>query len=210
MNRPLGPDLDTPIKPWQFPAYELRLDLSTVDATRCDGLRRGLARRGVRFTTLARERDRDPAAIELAYALHSECHRRQPPVALRQTPIPFHLWSWGSLEARDEALPDAYFIAVAENRYVGLTTAVRIRRLPGVLECRFTGVLPEYRGRGIGLALKAQVVRYGIHHGYRELRSTVFAENEAMLRINEALGFERHRAFIQSYPQLMTPELLRP
>ena len=66
-------------------------------------------------------------------------------------------------------------------------------------------MLPEYTGRGIGYALKASLIRYALKHGFRELRTTVLADNLAMLRINETLGFERYREFIQSYPQLNSP-----
>ena len=206
VDGPREPITDTILKPWQFPAYELRLDLSRVDLSRLASSGARSTDKGIQISTLSREVERDPASVERVYALHSDCHRHQPPVALRQSPIPFHLWSWASLEAKDEALPGAYFIAVDRGRYVGLSTVARVRRLPGVLECRFTGVLPENRGRGIGMALKVEVVRFGIENGYRELRATVLAENAAMLRINEALGFQRYRSFVLGYPQLMTPE----
>jgi RimJ/RimL family protein N-acetyltransferase len=188
------------LKPWQFHAYELRLDLTRVNVERFISVEDRLAD-GIRITTLARQRERDPNAVDKAYALHDECYRRQPPVALRQTRLPFKLWAWGSLDAID-ALPDAYFLAVDGDRYVGLTTATLIRRLPGTLECRFTGVLPEYAGKGIGRGLKVSLIRYALKHGFRELRTTVLADNIAMLKINEGLGFERYREFVQSYPQL--------
>jgi GNAT superfamily N-acetyltransferase len=193
-----------PLQPWQFLAHELRLDLHDVSVASLDGWKQRLT--GVRLTNLSREHDRDPASLDRIYALHCDCYLHQPPLALRRAPIPFHLWIWGSLEARDEALPDAYFVARAARRYVGVSTVVRLRRLPGVLECRFTGVLPEFAGRGIGHALKAETVRYAIEHGYRELRTVVLADNVPMLRINESLGFQLHRSFIQSYPQLMQPQ----
>jgi RimJ/RimL family protein N-acetyltransferase len=193
-----------PLRPWQFLAYELRLDLTRVDIDALPDQKQLLSEQGLRLSTLARERERSPEALEAVYRLHRDCYLRQPPMALQRAPIPFHLWRWGSLEARDEALPEAYFLVKEGKRYVGLSTIVRLRRLPGVLECRFTGVLPEFAGRGVGLALKAAGVRYGHERGYRELRTVVLAENVAMLRINESLGFERHRPFVQSYPQLMS------
>jgi GNAT superfamily N-acetyltransferase len=196
------------LKPWQFLAYELRLEVDRFNREAFAPIEQRLADQGIAITTLARQRDLGAAAVEKAYALHDACYRRQPPVALRQTRLPFKLWAWGSLEAAD-ALPDAYFIAVADGGYVGLTTAARIRRLLGTLECRFTGVLPEYAGRGIGMALKACSIRFALENGYRELRTTVLADNIAMLTINESLGFVRHREFIQSYPQLNAPHLLK-
>lgn len=196
------------LKPWQFLAYELRLEVARIDLQSLQPIEKRLADQDISITSLAREREIDAAAVEKAYALHDASYRRQPPATLRQTHIPFNLWAWGSFEAA-EALPDAYFIAVAHGRYVGLTTTTRLRRMPGSLECRFTGVLPEYAGRGVGLALKAFSIRYAVEKGYRELRTTVLAENTAMLRINESLGFVRHREFVQSYPQLTEPHVLK-
>ena len=198
-----------PLRPWQFLAYELRLDLEQIDLESLADPRRQLSQQGLRISNLARERERLPGALETIYQLHLDCYLRQPPLAFQRAPIPFHLWHWGSLEARDEALPDAYFLVLAGKRYVGLSTIVLQRRMPGVLECRFTGVAPEFAGRGIGQALKAAGVRYAVEHGYRELRTVVLAENVAMLRINESLGFERYRSFVQSYPQLMSLQSLR-
>jgi hypothetical protein len=138
-----------PLRPWQFLAYELRLDMARVEAAALPDPKRLLGEHGLRLSTLARERDRSPEALEAIYRLHRDCYLRQPPTALQRAPIPFHLWRWGSLEARDEALPEAYFLVLAGKRYVGLSTIVRLRRLPGVLECRFTGVLPEFAGRNV-------------------------------------------------------------
>ena len=197
-----------PLKPWQFLAYEMVLDLATVDARGLQDAQGHLRSLGLQVTTLAEALGDDPLAAEQVYGLHNQCHRLQPPAGVRQAPIPFHLWVWGSIEARGEALPDAYFIAMDGGSYVGLSSVVRVPRLPGVLHSRFTGVLGAYQGRGIARGLKAATIAYAVEHDYVQLRSTVLADNLAMLRVNESLGFVRRREFVQSYPQLVSSKPL--
>lgn len=189
------------LKPWQHWALDLRLALRDVDKDALAAAAERVAAQGIRITTLTRELERDPRSARRVYELHRECFALQPPPEVERAPIPYHLWEWAALAAA-ESLPEAYFIAEEGERYVGLSATARPRRLPGVLECRFTGVLPSHASRGIGQALKASVIAYALLHGYGELRSTVLAENTAMLRINAALGFRTHRRFVQSYALL--------
>ncbi len=102
------------------------------------------------------------------------------------------------------ALPDAYFIAEDDERYVGLSALQRPLAQPGVLHQQMTGVLREYRGRGIAMALKLQTVRYALAHGYREIRTWNHSRNAAMLRINDALGFVKQPAWV-SFEKHVTP-----
>jgi len=67
---------------------------------------------------------------------------------------------------------------------------------PGIIYQGLTGVLREYRGRGIAMALKLQTVRYARDHGYREIRTWSDARNRPMLRIKEAMGFVKQPASI--------------
>jgi len=190
-----------PLKPWQFLVYELALDLTAAPRDRIDAARRDRPA-AVDIVSLSSLLDADPSSAERAYALHSECYRLQPPAMAHDEPIPYHLWRWGSIEARGEALPDAYFVAVEGNDFVGLSTVVQQLRLPGVLQSRFTGVLPAHRNRGIACLLKAETIAYALDHGYRELRATVLADNAPMLHLNESFGFQRRREYVIAYPHL--------
>lgn len=200
--------------PGKHLAYEMRLELREVEREALEEARRRLMRQGVGLTTLAAEREHDPMSVGRIYVVHNECRRHQPPAGLRVAPLTYRLWAWSFLgEAGREALPAAFFVAMEAEEYVGLSAVVRVsvatgaRREPEVLVSGFTGVLPQYGGRGIGAGLKAATVLYALENGYREMRSTVLAENGPMMRINEKLGFRVCRERVEAYP--LTPSRTR-
>jgi len=69
---------------------------------------------------------------------------------------------------------------------------------PDELEQWFTGVLPDYRGRGLGKALKAAMLRYvgQRYEGLRWVRTGNSTTNGAMLAINERLGWREYRRIV--------------
>ena len=81
-----------------------------------------------------------------------------------------------------------------ENAYVGMSLLYKHTALPDVLKQSFTGVLPDYRGKGIALAMKLAGIERARAMGYREIRTENDSLNAPMLRINEALGFQREAA----------------
>ena len=179
-------------------ASDMALDLRSFDPANFEPARRSLAEQGIRVSTLAAEQAVRADALDRAYALHIECRRRQPPVDTRLDPIPRLSWEEAFLEG-DEALPEAYFIAAEGERYVGMSVLLRIADQPEALIAGFTGVLPEYSGRGIGLGLKIETILYARDHGYAEIRTSLLDENLAMLRINEKLGFRVMRRELKQY-----------
>ena len=178
--------------------YQLRLDVAAFQPELFEANRRRLVDQGIHITTLAAELARDAVALDAIYEFHNECRRRQPPIEIRQRPIPRHLWVEACVDG-DEALPDAYFIAVDGERYVGVSVVHRILGEPEVLTAGFTGVLAAESGRGIGLAVKSETIAYACSHGYQEIRTGVLAENVAMLRINEELGFRVDHQEVRRY-----------
>jgi GNAT superfamily N-acetyltransferase len=53
----------------------------------------------------------------------------------------------------------------------------------------FTGTLPDFRGRGLGLAAKVASVRWAAEHGITSMATTNDATNAPMLAINRRLGY---------------------
>lgn len=175
---------------------EMRLDLSDVDtgplaalAGRLDGL-------GLAVSTL--ERAADPEAGRRAYECHMACRRRQPPVELRQEPIPFARWQEGVVTGPD-ALPDAYFLARAGEEYVGVCLLERVAGRPDTLRSGFTGTLPAWGGKGVAQALKAHALLHAVRQGCRWIETSNLQVNRGMCAINRALGFQVVKRHLHTY-----------
>jgi GNAT superfamily N-acetyltransferase len=88
---------------------------------------------------------------------------------------------------RPSVLLGGYFVARDGERIVGLSYLVR--RPDGDAEVGDTGVLREYRRRGIARALKMMVTRYATEHGIKRVHTGNRSDNAGMLAINRELGF---------------------
>jgi GNAT superfamily N-acetyltransferase len=55
----------------------------------------------------------------------------------------------------------------------------------------FTGVAPDWRGKGLGKAMKLRLIAAARKHGARIMRTTNLDRNMPALRLNAALGFRR-------------------
>ncbi len=150
---------------------------------------------GIEIVTLPRARADDPDALPKIHALFSACDADVPSVT-PVTPAGFEHWLAEEVES-PRALPDAFFLARDGGEYVGVSNLQRASGDPTVLAQHLTGVLREYRGRGIAMALKVAGIAYARAHGFRLIRTGNDVTNRPMLRINEALGFVRQPAWIE-------------
>lgn len=90
----------------------------------------------------------------------------------------------------EQALPQAFFVAVRGEEYVGLSHSLVVE--PGVLLYQgLTGVKAPWQRLGIGLAMKVRGIAHAKAAGYRTLRADNDARNLPMLALNETLGFVR-------------------
>jgi GNAT superfamily N-acetyltransferase len=174
--------------------WESRLDLATFDPARFAAAPKRAEDAGVRITTLAHEIRTDPDAVRKAYALHAET-RVDVPNLDPSTPSPYERFEEEVLRS-PWALPDAYFIAMRDGRYVGESALATEGADPGVVHQQLTGVLRAERGKGIAMALKLRTVAYANERGFREIRTWNASINGPMLAINEALGFAKQPAWI--------------
>jgi mycothiol synthase len=91
-----------------------------------------------------------------------------------------------------EVLEDANFvregtmIALDGDRWIGLAA---LERGPDFLFASMTGVVREWRGRGLARWLKLATIRHALESGFAELRTVNDAENAAILALNRTLGF---------------------
>lgn len=85
--------------------------------------------------------------------------------------------------------PAGQILALDGDKAVGLA-AVRFLGETGTMYNLMTGVLPEYRGRNIALALKLHTIRLARAWGARAIRTNNDSQNGPMLAINRKLGYQ--------------------
>ncbi len=158
---------------------------STVDLSALAALRRQLAGEGIEIVAFP--------AIDSSGA-RDALYRATLPI-WRDMPHEPHVdWQDPSPETfsrsifeRPSVLLDGFFVAREGERIVGLSYLAR--RPDGDAEVGDTGVLRDYRRRGIARALKMTVTRYATEHGIKRVHTDNRADNAGMLAINRELGF---------------------
>ena len=83
-------------------------------------------------------------------------------------------------------LPAATFVALDGDRWIGLGS---LMNGPGFLLNSITGVVREWRGRGLARWLKLHTLRYALERGAVEIRTFNDAVNDAILALNRSFGF---------------------
>lgn len=175
-------------------AWESRLKSSEVDLARFQKYSDKASKNGIGITTLSEEQASDPDSIKKLYELVQQVSKDVP------MPIPYTRVSfdqWKATEVKNPSLiPEGYFIATDGPRYVGLSSVWRLDKEPKTLLQAMTGVLREYRGRGIAIALKLRVIRYALRNNYDKIKTWNDSENAPMLAVNTKLGFKREVGWI--------------
>jgi len=64
---------------------------------------------------------------------------------------------------------------------------------PGTFYIQSTGLLPQYRGQGLGHRIKAWQIEYAKQNGFRRIVTNCRESNAAMISINKKSGFQRTR-----------------
>ncbi len=73
---------------------------------------------------------------------------------------------------------------------------MRNESTPRILSQDDTGVIREYRGRGIATALKLKISEYALKNGYSTIKTRNDSTNAPMLAVNTKLGFQRKVGWI--------------
>jgi len=175
-------------------SWRSSLDVASADTSELQRLIRGVSAGGIEITTLAREGADDPEVLRKVYELDALAGKDEPHVGV-PTPIPFDEFRRYFWEGPNVLL-DAWFLAKAGNRYVGITYAARELAQPEVLQQYFTGTHPDYRRRKIALTLKMVLLDYAKQKGFARIETNNDSLNLPMWTLNQRLGFRRLRVRI--------------
>ena len=129
----------------------------------------------------------DPLCQRKCYAMQDESMTGMPGVTT-QTNRSFEQYVQ-QVFGNSAFIPEAFFIALHQGRYVGLSALSDEHEDRARLATDYTGVIPSYRRRGIATALKLCCIQYAKVHGARTIATGNDGTNP-MYQLNTALGFK--------------------
>ncbi len=182
-----------------FRETPVRIQIASFDPSPYAQLDAKLADQGIVIKTL-REMESDPERDRKLYDLYWEVSEDVPHEDAEIERPEFEEWvEWGVYDPF--ILPDAYFIAVYEDKYVGLR---ELGKDPDndVLLGGLLGVRNTYRKQGIGLAMQLRGIAYAKKHGYPELKTCTAVHNYPMQALFNKLGYERGPEWLQCQKDL--------
>jgi len=164
--------------------FESTLDLTAFDSAPYAHLRPMLEAQGICICSLA-DFQNSPEARRKLYEVNYR-------TALD---IPGSEENWFSFDEFEQTVaiaewfrPEGQLLALDGEKFVGLSAIQLIPQKRGSYNL-MTGVLPDYRGRKIALALKLEAIRYAREHGAVYMRTNNDSLNAPMLSINRKLGY---------------------
>ncbi len=175
--------------------WQSRLDVNAFDPIPFASVWPRIAANGITITTLAEENATNPNLWQEMYELDTIC-TGDIPMSEPFTPMVYDDFVKTYVTA-PYVIAEGFFIAQHGDRYVGVARLWSSEEEPDILTQDLTGVVPEYRGQGIAMALKLKTVEFARAQGKREIRTWNDTMNRAMLRINEAMGFVKQPAEIE-------------
>lgn len=178
------------------------LDLATAHLDAFPRRESTLGAEGIRFTTLAEEGPEKPDVRQRCFDLYRITGLDVPSMD-EPTEMPYDQFIRFEIE-RDAILPEGTFLAAHGDQYVGVTSLERMDEDPEGVTVGFTGVLREYRGRGIAVELKLRAIRFAQARGYRRMRTGNDSLNKPIWSINERLGFRPKQTWLNGERKLGT------
>jgi GNAT superfamily N-acetyltransferase len=164
----------------------VHLNISTFDFTPYESLEEDLKNLGIIIHSLS-ELQHEPDLEQKVFDLYKKAASYVPSEYESFDIGPFEDWlGWCLHDPSTD--PDAFFIASHEGRFIALHELGKdssgTSLLGGLL-----GTLPEYRGKGIALALMLRAIRYAQNAKLASFKTCTAAVNIPMQRLFTKLGF---------------------
>ena len=173
-----------------------RLAVDEADLSGLKEATRRIGKRGISITTLLEEAERNPDYLDGLHRLFNLVNADVPRAGYF-TPVSLDDFA-SSPDARQS---DAYFVAKSGGEYVGLSY---LEEAAGgtSLDVGLTGVRREHRRQGVARALKLHTIKYAIERGFDLMETGSDSTNEAILALNESVGFRKSYARVTFEKQL--------
>lgn len=171
---------------------ESALDVTDYDFSRFNGAFEKVTANGIEIATLPKLQERYPDWMQRMYDLIIPIEHDIPsPDDI--TPQPLEEFAKGFKSPN--FLPDAHFIALDGDEWVGISTLWKDAVKKERLWVGITGVLRSHRRKGIATALKLKTFQYAIDRGVVTLQ-TGNEEKNPMYDLNIKLGFKPLPAWV--------------
>ena len=175
------------------------IDIAAFDPSPYKDLEGKLAHKGIIIRTL-REMENDPRRDEKLYELYWEVAEDVPHEDAEIQNPEFAEWvQWGLYDPT--ILPDAYFIAICGDEYIGLRELGKDPDHDALLG-GLLGVRRAYRQQEIGLAMQLRGIAYAKKHGYPQLKTCTAIHNHPMQALFNKLGYKRGPEWLQCQKDL--------
>jgi GNAT superfamily N-acetyltransferase len=169
----------------QFHAFESTLELASFDEHRFDDLMARVQAQGFRFFSLAEAGVTEKNKHKL-YDVNCASSLDDP--GSNGSFPDFYAFSKNVFEA-SWFRADTQILAAHGEDWVGLS-AIGVYKQDNHAYNAFTGVLRDYRGRGLAQALKLQTILLARREGMHYIRTHNDSNNAPMLAINRKLGYK--------------------
>jgi ribosomal protein S18 acetylase RimI-like enzyme len=168
---------------------ESRLDPRSVGFEAYRALDAALEARGIAVCTLESIGDADK--LRKLYDLDKALMQDVP----FGTPVTFPEFEYWLKDVTSDPKfdPQTVWVALDGDEWIALSS---LEEQPDHFVIGMTGVKPAYRGLGVAKRLKLEGVRHALSRGW-EIRTLNDHTNTAMLRMNEQMGFKRHRSMLR-------------
>jgi N-acetylglutamate synthase-like GNAT family acetyltransferase len=163
--------------------WEQRLTLMKANVGQMVQVVEEVAGQGVIISNLEEERKRTPDFAGRLHALYNGI------LGDDFAPLPFP--AFVQLLDRPRIMPQGFFFARDGEQLVGMGALAYVEGDSEQAVQRWTGVLPAYRRRHIGIALRLCCMDAALRLGYQTLVTYTDHQERVMLRLDEKLGFHR-------------------